>query len=110
VQLAAQRGLEIALDLLVGAVGEDVVGARDVPRERVGRAPELLLDEEPFEMAPALAAVLDGVQAAGQPADERLAADLVDPLGRQAPAGALGPLLERHQHLLDERARAGLDL
>jgi hypothetical protein len=37
-----------------------------VPRQRVGRAPELLLDEEPLDVAPALAAVLDGVQAAGE--------------------------------------------
>jgi hypothetical protein len=110
VQLAAQRRLEVALDLRVRAVGEDVVGAGHVPGQRVGDAPELLLDEEPLDVAPALAAVLDGVQPAAQAAGQRLVADLLDALGRQPPAGALGLLLERHQDLLDERARSGLQL
>ena len=61
-------------------------------------------------MAPALAAVLDGVQPAAQAAVDRGVADLGDPLGGQAPARALGLDLERDQHLLDEGAGAGLQL
>ena len=60
--------------------------------------------------APALAAVLDGVQPAAQAPVDRRVADLRDPLGGQAPARALGLDLERHQHLLDEGARSGLQL
>ena len=75
VQLAAQGRPQLAVDLLGRAVGEHVVGGRDVPRERVGRAAELLLDEEPLDVRPALAAVLARVQAAGEPARERLAPD-----------------------------------
>ena len=41
---------------------------------------------------------------------DRRVADRGDPLGGQAPARALGLDLERHQHLLDEGARAGLQL
>jgi hypothetical protein len=61
-------------------------------------------------VAPALAAVLDGVQPAAEAPVDRRVADLGDPLGGQAPAGALGLDLERHQHLLDEGARPGLQL
>ena len=55
-------------------------------------------------MAPALAAVLDGMQSAAEAPVDRGMADLGDPLGRQAPARALGLDLERPQQLLDEGA------
>src|SRR6185295_13877992 len=55
-----------------------VVGVRDMPRDAVRRAPELLLDERPLDVAPALAAVLDGVQAAVEARGERGLADRVD--------------------------------
>ena len=70
-RLAAQAGPQPAVDLLGRAVGEHVVGRRDVPREAVRRAAELLLDERPLDVAPALAAVLDRVQAAVQARGER---------------------------------------
>ena len=75
VELPAQRRLQVALDLLRRPAREHVVGARNVPRERVRRAAELLLDEEPLELRPALAAVLASVQAAAQPGLDRLALD-----------------------------------
>ena len=106
VQLAAQRRLEVALDLLGRAAPEHVVRARHVPRERVGGAPELLLDEEPLDLRPALPAVLDGVEPARQPRLDRLALDALLQLVRDLPAGALGELLVRDQHLVDEAPRA----
>ena len=81
-----------------------------MPVQPVGDAPELLVDEEPLEHRPALAAVLDGVASAVQPPRERLLADHRDPLGGQPPAEALRLELERHQHLLDELAGAGAQL
>ena len=80
VELAAQGGDQVALDLVGRPVGEDVVGAGNVPGERVGGAAELLLDQEPLDVRPALPAVLGGVQAAAQPPVQRLATDLAHPL------------------------------
>src|SRR5687768_17635506 len=48
------------------------------PGERVGRAAHLLLDEAPLGLAPALAAVLAGVEPAGEPRLDRLALDALD--------------------------------
>ena len=106
VQLAAQGRLEVALDLLGRAAREHVVGARHVPRERVGGAPELLLHEEPLDLGPALAAVLRGVEPTRQTGIDRLAPDALPQLVRDLPAGALRELLVRDQHLVDEAARA----
>ena len=72
VELAAQGGAEVAVDVLVGGVGPDVVGVRDVPVDRVGGAAELLLDQRPLDRRPALAAVLGRVQPAVEPGRERL--------------------------------------
>ncbi len=110
VRLAAQPGPQVAVDLLGRAVGEHVVPGRDVPGDRVRRAAELLLDEEPLDVGPALAAVLGAVQAAAEPALQRLLLDARDGLGRQAAVGALGLLLERDQDLVDEGARTRLQL
>ena len=104
VQLAAQRRPQPAVDLLGRAVGEHVVGGRDVPGERVGRAAELLLDEEPLHVRPALPAVLARVQPAGDLARQRLALDQRDVVGGEPPE--LRVDLARDQDLVDERARA----
>jgi hypothetical protein len=61
-------------------------------------------------VAPALAAVLGGMQAPAHTAGDGLVADVGDALGGQAPAGALGLLLERHQDVLDEGAGPSLEL
>ncbi len=106
VQLAAQRRPQPAVDLLRRARPEHVVRARDVPRQGVGRAPELLLDQHPLALAPALAAVLDRVQTAGETGGQRLGLDAGDVLGRQAPARHLGLLLQRDQDVVDERPRS----
>ena len=55
-----------------------------MPVQPVGDAPELLVDEEPLEHRPALAAVLDGVASAVQPPRERLLADHRDVRRRAA--------------------------
>ncbi len=60
-------------------------------------------------MAPALAAVLGGVQPAAEPAVQALAPDALDRGGGQVAVGALGRLLERDQHLVDERGGARLE-
>ena len=87
--LAAQRRLEVALDLLRRAAREHVVAAAHVPPDAVGVAAELLLHEHLLEGRPALAAVLDGVVAAVEP---RLACPGGRRLpGRERPAGPLGP-------------------
>jgi hypothetical protein len=109
-RLAAQRRAQVPVDLRGTRVGKDVVGARDVPREAVRRAAELLLDGAPLDLAPALAAVLDGVQAAVEPRGDRRGADRLDLGGRQPAAGALGHLLARDQLVVDEAARATLHL
>ena len=109
-RLAAQAGLQPPLDLVRRAVREDVVRRRDVPREPVRRAPELLLDEAPLDVRPALPAVLDRVQAAVQARVDRGPADDVDLGRREHAAGALGHLLARHEDVLDEPPRALLQL
>ena len=106
VQLAAQRRLQVALDLLGRAAGEHVVGAGHVPRQRVRRAPELLLDEEPLRLRPALAAVLARVQAARQAGSDRLALDPLLQLVGDPAAASLRQLLVRDQQLVDEAAGA----
>ena len=57
-------------------------------------------------MRPALAAVLDGVQAAVQAGGERGRADRGDVLGRQRAAGELGRDLAGDELLVDEAPRA----
>ena len=57
-----------------------------MPGERVGRAPELLLDEHPLELRPALASVLAGVQPAVQLRGHRLGLDAGDGPRRAASA------------------------
>ena len=71
----------------------------------VRRAAELLLDQRPGEVRPALAAVLDGVQPAVEAGRDRRGADRRDLRRGQPPAGALGGLLARDQLLVDEAAR-----
>ena len=71
VELAAQRRLQVALDLLGRAAPEHVVGTRHVPRERVRGASELLLDEEPLDLRPTLSAVLHRMEPARQPRLDR---------------------------------------
>jgi hypothetical protein len=110
VELAADRGLQVALDLLRGTARKHVVGARNVPRERVRRAPQLLLDEEPLELCPTLAAVLGRVQAAGQPRVDRRALDPLFQVVGDPSAASLGELLVRDQHLVDEAAGACLQI
>ena len=102
VQLAAQRRLEVALDLLGRAAAEHVVGARHVPRERVRGAPELLLDQEPLDLRPALPAVLHGMEPAREPRLHSLALDPSLQLVGDLPAGPLRELLVRDQDLVDE--------
>ena len=70
--------------------------------DRVRGPPVLLLDQRPLDPGPALAAVLDRVQAAGEAGGDRLALDLRDRLGGKATAEALGLLLQRDQHVLGE--------
>ena len=107
VQLAAQRGLEVALDLLGRAVGQHVVGAGHVPGERVGGAAELLLDEEPLGLATS-----PGRRAPGRAGRRSGAASIASRLMRcvqlvgDLAAGALGQLLVRDQDLVDEAPRA----
>ncbi len=110
VRLPAQPRPQVAVDLLRRAVGEHVVAGRHVPGDGVRRAPELLLDEEPLDVGPALAAVLGAVQPAAEPALQRLLLDAGDRVGGQASVRALGLLLERDQDLVDERAGARLQL
>ncbi len=110
VQLAAQRRLEPALDLLGGPAGEHVVGTRHVPGQRVGRAAELLLHEKPLGLAPALAAVLGRVEPARQARLDRLALDALLELVAHVAAAALGQLLVGDQHLVDEAPRALLQV
>ncbi len=81
-----------------------------MPREGVGRAPELLLDQHPLELRPALPSVFAGVQPAVELRRHRLGADPGEVLGRQLAARPLGLLLERHQHVLDVAARPRLEL
>ena len=102
VQLAAQCRLEIALDLLGRAGAEHVVGARHVPRERVRRAPELLLHKEPLDLRPPLSAVLHGMEPAREPRLHSLALDPSLQLVGDLPAGPLRELLVRDQDLVDE--------
>ena len=104
--LAAQRRRHVALELLGRRVGPDVVDIGHVPVQAVGAAAELLVDEEPLEHRPALAAALHVDPAAVQPGGDRLALDLVDRLDRQPPQRQLGRNLERDQHVFDEPLRA----
>ena len=90
-ELAAQGGAEVALGLLGAGVGPDVVGVRDVPVDRVGAAAELLGDQRPLLQRPALAAVLGGVEPAGQARRERLALDPLDRLLGEAAVVAPRP-------------------
>ena len=102
--LAAQCRSDVALDLLRSALEQHVVDVRDVPVQAVGDAPELLVDEEPLEHRPPLAAVLDRDPAAVQPRRDRRALDLVDGVLGQRAGALLGLVLERHQDVFDERA------
>jgi hypothetical protein len=77
-----------------------------VPRQRIRGAPQLLLDEEPLDLGPALTAVLDSVEPARQPRLDRLALDLLLQLVGDLPPGPLGELLVRDQQVVDEPARA----
>src|SRR4029078_11538005 len=65
--LAAQRGAELAVDLIGRAVREHVGDARDVPPDAVGVAPEGLVHDHLLEQAHALPAVLARVVASEQP-------------------------------------------
>ena len=76
-----------------------------MPRERVRRAAELLLDQEPLELRPTLAAVLARVEAAAQTGLDRLALDPLLELLGDLPAAELGELLIGDQYLVDEAAR-----
>src|SRR4029453_10537876 len=102
--------LEVALDLLGRAAREHVVGARHVPGQRVGRAAQLLLDEEPLGLGPTWAAVLRRVQAGRQARLDRLALDALLELVGDLAAAALGQLLVGDQDVLDEAPRAVLQV
>ena len=78
--------------------------------DRVGAAAELLGHQRPLLQGPALAAVLGGVEAAGQARGERLALDPLDRLLGEAAVVGLGLLLERDQHLVGESPGALLEL
>lgn len=78
--------------------------------DRVRAPPPLLLDECPLEPAPALAAVLGVVEAADEAGVDRRSLDVLDHVVGEAAVAALGLLLERDQHVLGERAGAGLDV
>ena len=109
--LAAQRRDQVALDLLGRALEQDVVGARHVPVETVRDAAELLVDQEPLEHRPPLAAVLGGEPAAVQPRRDRLALDRARP----SPAGSWPPSSSASSSSgistrLDERPRSLLEL
>ena len=106
--LAAEDRPQPAVDLRLRAGRPHVVGVRDVPREGVGGAAELLLDERPGEMRPALPAVLRPVQAAGQAGGERRLPDRRHLVRGQPPAGELGGRLARDQLGVDEPPRAPL--
>ena len=108
--LAPQQRLEPALGVLGPGVLPDVVAVRDVPVDRVGRAPVLLLDERPLQAGPALTAVGGVVKAAGQPASDRLALDLGDDVVGEPAVASLGLVLERDHYLLGEGAGALLDV
>src|SRR3954447_22751516 len=108
VTLAAERAPQPAVDLLGRARGEHVVGGRYVPRQRVGGAPELLLDQHPLELRPALAAVLARAQAPVELRGHGLGLDARHVL--IGDLAALGLLLEREQDLLHEASCARLEL
>ena len=110
VQLAPQGGLEVTLDLLRGAARQHVVGGGHVPGEGIGRAPELLLDQKPLHLGPALPAVLGGVEAAGEPGLDRLALDALFQLVTDLAAALLGQLLVGDEDLVDEAASALLEV
>ena len=79
-------------------------------RQRVGGAPELLLDEEPLGLRPTLAAVLGGVQATRQPRGHGLVLDALLELAGDVAAGQLGLLLVGDEDVLDEAPGALLQL
>ncbi len=74
--LAPQRRRDVALELLGRRVGPDVVDVRHPPVQAVGAAAELLVDEEPLEHRPSLAAAL-GRRSARRAAGPSIAARLI---------------------------------
>ena len=108
--LAAQDRPQPAVDLLAGPGRPHVVGVRDVPGERVRGPAELLLDQRPGRVRPALAAVLAGVEPPVEPRGEAGRADRRDLLRGQPPAGGLRGLLAGDELLVDEAAGALGDL
>ena len=105
--LAAQRRLQVALDLLGRPPREHVVAAAHVPPDAVGVAAQLLLHEHLLEGRPPLAADVDGVVSADQPELAGPGRDRRRLLGRERPAVPLRLELERDQRLVDE-ARGAL--
>jgi hypothetical protein len=81
-----------------------------MPRDGVRDAPELLLDEEPFDVRPRIAAVLGCVQAAAELALQRLFFDRLERIGWKVAAVHLGLNLKRLKDLVGELARASLQL
>ena len=110
VRLSAQPRQQVLLDLLRRAMGEHVVGGRHVPGDGVSDSPELLFDEEPFDVRPAVAAVLCSVQAAAELALQRLLSDLLQCSGGKMAAVHLRFDFERLKDFVGELARAGLKL
>src|SRR5262249_4663250 len=108
--LAAQRGDQVSLDLLGRALHKYVVGARHVPVEAARHPPELLVDQEPLEHRPALAAVLGCEPPRVQTGGDRLVLDHLDCLLGEPAAALFGLELERDQHVFHERTRALLEL
>ena len=87
-----------------------VVGVGDVPGHAIGRAAQLLLDEEPLGDAPAVPTVLWRMRTTVYAVFHRLRADELLGLGRQRSARQLGGDLERDEHLIDEGRRACLEV
>ena len=100
--LTAQRGAEVAVDLIGRAVREHVGDARDVPPDAVGVTPEGLVHDHLLEQAHALAAVLGRVVDADQARFLSRARDRPRRLGGQLAAVELGRLLVRQAVLVDE--------
>ena len=108
--LAAERGAEVAVDLLGRAEPEDVVAALDRPPDRVRRAAELLVHEHGLDGRPALPSEVDRVVAADEPELARPCTHPLDAGWLEAAVSQLRLDLERDQLLVDERRGPGLQL
>ena len=108
--LAADVGEQVALDLLRRAVDQHVGGRPDQHPQAVREPAELLVRHDLLGQVEAAAPELRGDVVGAQARLEHRGVDAGVGLGREPPVVSFRLVLDRLQHVVDERANAGAKL